>query len=184
MAYHHLALAAKDMKATHKFYEEVMGFELVKVEVGPVAGGGWSKHFFYRMNGNNDHFIAFWDLNDMPEQDKIEYNLNKAANLPRGINHYAFNVDSFEELNEWRSKWNDAGLEVLEIDHNWCHSIYTMDPNGNAIEFCLTTGSFTAADRERALEVLDETKMNPTTGPAKTLLWKDNESTDLQAAAE
>ncbi|HCX10864.1 MAG TPA: VOC family protein, partial [Hyphomonas sp.] len=26
MAYHHLALAAKDMKATHAFYEGIMGF--------------------------------------------------------------------------------------------------------------------------------------------------------------
>ena len=41
MAYHHLALAAKDMKAIHAFYEGVMGFELVKVEIAPVMGGGW-----------------------------------------------------------------------------------------------------------------------------------------------
>ena len=33
MAYHHLALATRDMKKTHDFYERVMGFELVKVEV-------------------------------------------------------------------------------------------------------------------------------------------------------
>ncbi|MGB0407738.1 MAG: VOC family protein, partial [Pseudomonadales bacterium] len=31
MGYHHLALAAKDMKAIHHFYETVMGFTLVKV---------------------------------------------------------------------------------------------------------------------------------------------------------
>ena len=35
VGYHHLALAAKDMQAIHHFYEEVMQFELVKVEVGP-----------------------------------------------------------------------------------------------------------------------------------------------------
>ncbi|HBM88254.1 MAG TPA: VOC family protein, partial [Rhodobiaceae bacterium] len=29
MGYHHLALAAKDMKAIHDFYEGVMGFDLV-----------------------------------------------------------------------------------------------------------------------------------------------------------
>ena len=49
VGYHHLALAAKDMKAIHHFYEEVMQFELVKVEVGPSPQGGWAKHFFYRM---------------------------------------------------------------------------------------------------------------------------------------
>ena len=31
MGYHHLALACKDMKAIHHFYETVMEFELVKV---------------------------------------------------------------------------------------------------------------------------------------------------------
>jgi len=46
MGYHHLALAARDMKALHKFYEGVMGFELVKAEVGPSPEGGWAKHVF------------------------------------------------------------------------------------------------------------------------------------------
>jgi len=45
MGYHHLALAARDMAAVHHFYEDVMGFELVKVEVAPVPDGGWAKHF-------------------------------------------------------------------------------------------------------------------------------------------
>ena len=51
MGYHHLAMAARDMQAIHDFYEDCMGFELVKVEIGPVPEGGWAKHFFYRMNG-------------------------------------------------------------------------------------------------------------------------------------
>ena len=60
MGYHHLALAARDMAAIHHFYEEVMGFELVKVEIAPVPDGGWAKHFFYRMDGDDSRFIAFW----------------------------------------------------------------------------------------------------------------------------
>jgi catechol 2,3-dioxygenase-like lactoylglutathione lyase family enzyme len=47
MGYHHLALAVRDMAAVHHFYEDVMGFELVKVEVASVPDGGWAKHFFY-----------------------------------------------------------------------------------------------------------------------------------------
>jgi catechol 2,3-dioxygenase-like lactoylglutathione lyase family enzyme len=34
MGFHHLAIATKDVKATHGFYTGAMGFELVKVEVG------------------------------------------------------------------------------------------------------------------------------------------------------
>ena len=46
MGYHHLALAARDMTAIHQFYETVMGFELVKAEVGPAPQGGWENISF------------------------------------------------------------------------------------------------------------------------------------------
>ena len=172
MAYHHLALAAKDMKATHEFYEGIMGFELVKVEVAPIMSGGWGKHFFYRMDGDDSRFIAFWELHDGPGAEDYIFDLNKAAKLPPATNHYSFAVSSEEEFAEWREKWRSAGLKVFEIDHNWCKSIYTPDPNGNAVEFCLTTGEFTPADRERALAALDETEFKPSPPPAMMKMWE------------
>jgi len=172
MGYHHLALAAKDMKATHEFYEGVMGFELVKVEVAPIMSGGWGKHFFYRIGGDDSCFIAFWELHDGPGADEYIFDLNKAAKLPPLTNHYAFSVDSDAEFDAWREKWRAAGLSVFEIDHNWCKSIYTTDPSGNAVEFCLTSGEFTQADRNRALEALDETEFKPSPPPAKIKMWE------------
>ena len=171
MAYHHLALAAKDMKATHEFYEGIMGFELVKVEVAPIMTGGWGKHFFYRMNGDDSRFIAFWELHDTEGSEDYVYDINAAAKLPPGTNHYSFSVDSKQELEDWKQKWLAAGLDVFEIDHNWCHSIYTRDPNGNSVEFCLTTGTFTESDRQRALDALSETEFNPSPAPAFMQLW-------------
>lgn len=167
MSYHHLALAAKDMKAVHDFYEGIMGFELVKVEIAPVREGGWGKHFFYRMDGDDTKFIAFWELHDTPTQAEHVHDLNRAAHMPEAINHISFSARSRDELDARRRAWNEAGLDVFEIDHNWCHSIYTKDPNGNLVEFCLTTGSFTSEDRERALAALGESDFNPTPGPAK-----------------
>jgi catechol 2,3-dioxygenase-like lactoylglutathione lyase family enzyme len=171
MSYHHLALAAQDMAAMHDFYENVMQFELVKVEIGPVMGGGWGKHFFYRIGGDDSKFIAFWELHDTPGQDKHEFDLNKAANLPPGTNHLSFTAHSVDELMAWKDRWTAAGLDALEIDHNWCHSVYTTDPNGNMVEFCVTTGSFTSEDRERALSALKETEFNPSPPPAKIQPW-------------
>ncbi|MEO9470574.1 VOC family protein [Parasphingorhabdus sp.] len=171
MSYHHLALGAKDMKAIHAFYEGIMGFELVKVEIAPLMGGGWGKHFFYRMDGDDSRFIAFWELNDTPDPESHSYDLNKAAGMPQGTNHYSFSVETKEELDQWRAKWNAADLDVLEIDHNWCRSIYTRDPNDNMVEFCLTTGSFTDEDRTRAISALDETEMNPSPPPAMMKQW-------------
>lgn len=171
MAYHHLALAAGNMREIHTFYEELMGFELVKVEIGPLPDGGWGKHFFYRMQGDDNRFIAFWELHDAPAQERHEFDLNAAANTPRGTNHIAFAVNAESELHAWRARWNQAGLDVLEIDHNWCHSVYTFDPNGNFVEFCLTTGIFEGHDRERALAALEEREYRPTPKPALRKHW-------------
>ncbi len=171
MGYHHLALAAKDMKAIHAFYEGVMGFELVKVEIGPSPDGGWAKHYFYRMDDDST-FIAFWEMHDMPGTENFESNLSKAAGLPDHINHISFDVNDRADLERRRQQWLDAGKQVMEIDHNWCHSIYTKDPNDNLVEFCLTTGSFSAEDRERALAALDEEKPQFSKPPAKVEFHK------------
>lgn len=166
MAYHHLALAAKDMAAIHDFYERVMGFELVKVEIGPAPTGGWAKHFFYQMVSDSS-FIAFWELHDVPGVTAFETNLSRAAGVPDGINHISFNATSLEDLHDRRRRWQAAGLDVLEIDHNWCHSVYTRDPNGNMVEFCLTTGSFNAQDRATALAALTAKQPDFSPPPAK-----------------
>lgn len=156
MGYHHLALACKDIHAIHAFYEGLLEFELVKVEVGPVPGGGWGKHFFYRME-DDSKFVAFWELHDVPNMENMETNLSKAAGLPDQVNHIAFDACDMAELQRRKQKWLDAGLDILEIDHNWCHSIYTKDPNDNVVEFCVTTGTFTDDDRETALRALHAT---------------------------
>lgn len=166
MGYHHLALAAKDMNAIHKFYEGVMGFELVKAEVGPSPDGGWAKHFFYRME-DDSKFIAFWEMHEMPGvDDSFETNISKAAGLPDHINHISFDVHSVEELNIRKQQWLDGGFDVMEIDHNWCHSVYTKDPNDNLVEFCLTTGQFDEDDRTFALEQLKSTSPDFSKPPA------------------
>ena len=105
MGYHHLALATRDMAAIHHFYEEVMGFELVKVEVAPVPEGGWAKHFFYRMDGDDSRFIAFWELHDVPGTAGLETNISRAAGVPDFINHIAFAVSTADELDRRKGRW-------------------------------------------------------------------------------
>ena len=167
MAYHHLALVIRDIAAIHAFYEGVMGFELVKAEVAKINAGGWAKHYFYRMGGDDSCFIAFWEMHDVPGSDDFETSLSKAAGLPDEINHIAFRVNSAAELDERRAQWTASGRSVLEVDHNWCRSIYTKDPNDNLVEFCLTTGEFTPADRAHALALMAKTEACYTPGPAE-----------------
>jgi hypothetical protein len=61
---------------------------------------------------------------------------------------------------------------VMEIDHDWCVSIYTQDPNGILVEFCTLVRDFTAADRERALELLRDPRPPASGGPKSTRVYK------------
>jgi catechol 2,3-dioxygenase-like lactoylglutathione lyase family enzyme len=90
MAYHHLALATRDMKGMDHFYREVMGVDLKKVEIGPTPQGGWAKHFFYEIEP--DRFIAFWELHGEPYGKPFETGLSKAAGLPEWVNHIRWGI--------------------------------------------------------------------------------------------
>ena len=166
MGVHHLAFATKDVDATHEFYTAAMGFELVKVEVATMADG-WAKHLFYSTGPARDQMIAFWDLHVPELGDDWSADISRGQGLPPGVNHLAFSADDLEDLAVHRDRWLANGLDVLEIDHDWCVSVYTQDPNGITVEFCTLTRDFSDADKARALELLKDkapTQRNGTKG--------------------
>ena len=145
MAYHHLAIATRDLEASHRFYTEAMGFTLVKTSVAPTPGDtGWARHLFYD-TGNGEMF-ALWDLHDDALPADFSPAISTGLGLPSWVNHVAFDGGSLEELAQKRDRWLACGHDVVEIDHGWCTSIYLDDPNGIAVECCCTTRSFTPAD--------------------------------------
>ncbi|HXQ22328.1 MAG TPA: VOC family protein [Candidatus Acidoferrales bacterium] len=154
MGFHHTAVATRDLDATHRFYTELMGFELVKVVAGPTeAAGGWAKHAFYEIT--KDEYIAFWDLHDDTLPD-FSPALSTGIGLPIWVNHIAFRATDLKDLEARKQRWLGHGATVHEIDHGWCRSIYTVDPNGILVEFCTTTQAMTAADREEARRLLTD----------------------------
>ena len=159
MGFHHVALATRDTEATHRFYTEVMGFELVKVVASPTPDAtGFSKHFFYSTgsDSSDNGMIAFWELHDPTIGDDFPVDVNAAAGLPWWVNHIAFDAPTREALDAHRERWQRHGHTVLEVDHEFCVSIYIRDPSGNMVEFCHTTRDFTADERARALAVLHD----------------------------
>ena len=152
MGIHHIAFATKDLDATHAFYTQAMGFELVKVVPGATEGGGWAKHLFY--DTGTDGLIAFWDLHDDTIGTAFPTAISTGAGLPVWVNHLAFDAPTAEALDTARQRWQDHGETVTEIDHGWCRSIYTMDPNGILVEFCHSTRAFTDEDRAEAERLL------------------------------
>ncbi len=174
MGFHHVALATRDTAATHRFYTEVMGFALVKVVTSPTPGehGGWSKHFFYdtgsapaesnatESNATGPHrsgdsgMIAFWEIHDSEIGESYSTDINAAAGLPWWVNHLAFDAPTLADLHRHRDRWREHGHTVLEIDHDFCTSIYIRDPSKNMVEFCHTTRPFSDDERTRAAEML------------------------------
>ena len=98
--------------------------------------------------------LAFWELHDDHIGTEFTVDLNQAAGLPWWVNHLAFDAPTLEHLHERRDHWRRCGHTVLEVDHEFCVSIYLRDPNGNMVEFCHTRRPFTQAETTRAVEVL------------------------------
>jgi catechol 2,3-dioxygenase-like lactoylglutathione lyase family enzyme len=170
MAFHHMALATRDLAATHAFYTDVMGFTLTKAVAADTNGsGGWAKHLFYDTGGNG--LIAFWELHDDTIAETWTPAISTGLGLPEWVNHVAFDAPDLETLEARKQHWLGAGLWVAEIDHGWCTSIYTTDPNGILVEFCTTTQAFTAADREDAQRVLAD--RHPAIEPAPVPVFHD-----------
>ena len=159
MGYHHLAFASRDMSATHHFYADVLGFELVKAVAAPTdRPGGWAKHLFYAIgehdgSENAGALIAFWELHDERMAGK-DTAISTGLGFEAWVNHVAFAADGLGDIDRRRSQWLDAGIDVMEVDHGFCTSIYTMDPNGILVELCTDTAPYSPDDKDRALEIL------------------------------
>lgn len=156
MGFHHVAFASRDTEATHRFYTDAMGFSLEKVVVGASPEGGWAKHFFY--DTGNGELIAFWEIHDADNAKRagIKTAISDDMGLAHHYNHLAFDSPSLEDLAVRRDRWRANGYDVVEIDHEFCVSIYTDDPNGIMVEFCCTTRAFDDNDRAEAQQRLVE----------------------------
>jgi catechol 2,3-dioxygenase-like lactoylglutathione lyase family enzyme len=151
MPFHHVAIAAKDLEATHHFYEDVMGFHLVRVEAQPFLEDGWARHLFYD-TGNGEMF-AIWDLHS-PSLGEIDFAISAGLGLPTFVNHIAFASPDLDDLDVKKDNWLAHGYDVVRINHGWCTSIYANDPSGTMVEFCCTTRTFTADDHREARDLL------------------------------
>jgi len=155
MAFHHVAITTRDLDATHRFYIEAMGFELVKVEAAPTTESGWARHLFY--DTGNGEMLAVWDIHDAA---LTEYRteISTGLGLPPWANHIAFGAEDLDDLKLRLERWLDFGLDCVRIDHGWCTSIYADDPNGITVEFCTSTRDLTGDDREKAAALLAAAK--------------------------
>ncbi len=145
MPLHHVAYATRDVEATTHFYEELMGFPLVHTEL-QAMGESFVRHVFYDIGG--DECIAFFQFSGVGETENYTTDVSDGVGLPFWVNHCAFRATA-EKQEEVRAKMAAEGIEpVMEQDHDWCHSLYFMDPNGIMVELCRDTPGFDADPTE------------------------------------
>lgn len=169
MAFHHVAIVTRDLDASHRFYTEAMGFELVKVDVIPFGRNGWARHLFYDTGGGE--MLALWDIHD-DELGEFDPAISTGLGLPNFVNHIAFAASDLDDLDARRERLLASGHDVAQIDHGWCVSIYADDPSGNLVEFCTTTSVLDDGARREAHELLAATSPEVDTTPPKVELFE------------
>jgi glyoxylase I family protein len=118
---HHLALIAKDVEETIRFYQDILGFPLVELVENRDYNG--SSHFFFDIGNRN--LLGFFDfpgLGSPPYEETIG-----------AVQHLALSVDR-EQFDAAKARLDEAGVDYLGPDRGADDSLYLRDPNGVGLE--------------------------------------------------
>ena len=131
----HVAWRCVDAEHTRQFYEDLLGLSLAHVirsERVPSTGEyAPFCHLFFEMRDGS--YIAFFDIRD-------GRGATLSSDMPRWVHHFAFEVDTIDEVHAIKERLEKAGVEVLGVtDHHFIQSIYFFDPNGLRLEVTTRT---------------------------------------------
>ena len=117
-----IALRVKDLDSMQRFYQEVIGLELMKRFPGAV--------FFKIAEGYGGHtqILALFDRTQEAGYRGVEPEKST-------IDHFAFTI-SLTDFNGEKKRLEQLGLKVEMAEHAWVHwrSLYVRDPEGNLVE--------------------------------------------------
>lgn len=113
----HVAIRVKDLAASAKWYEEVLGLRRYQLPK-------WGEYPIFLLSGKAG--IALFPANSgHPELDPDSRNVK--------IDHFAFHVNR-ENLKKAIEHYKSLGLEYTFKDHFYYHSVYTEDLDGHTVE--------------------------------------------------
>lgn len=122
-----VSLRVRDLDAMHKFYEDVIGLEVLRRDESFV--------FFKIAEGYGGHsqILALFDANDRVFIETKSPQVNPETT---SLHHIAFNI-ALEDFEPERKRLEKLGLKVEVTAHAWLHvrSLYFSDPEGNLLEF-------------------------------------------------
>lgn len=153
---HHTAYLTKDQEATRAFYEDILGFPLVATwsETDELFGAErvYCHTFFGMADGSA---LAFFQFANQEDQDLFDPPLT-----PSPFRHIAMKVtaEAQAELEQslTEAEWKPEGTYVLE--HGYCRSLYTEDPNGMLVEFTVDTPEAATIAVDRAADAHETLK--------------------------
>jgi catechol 2,3-dioxygenase-like lactoylglutathione lyase family enzyme len=121
-----VSIRVKDLDVMHRFYEEVLGLEVLSREQSFV--------FFKIAQGYGGHTqnLALFDAEDRYLLELKSPQLNPAETT---LHHIALNV-ALEDFEAEKSRLERLGIKVRSVVHEWLHvrSMYFTDPEGNLLE--------------------------------------------------
>jgi len=127
---HHHAFRCRSAEETRAFYEGLLGFPLVAACIEPIDPltneAKPYMHLYFELGDGSA--LAFFDYpshfkpEDFPEVDQFGH-------------HIAMEVEGgLATIDAYKKKLLDAGVDIFEIDHGYCRSLYFYDPNGMRVE--------------------------------------------------
>jgi catechol 2,3-dioxygenase-like lactoylglutathione lyase family enzyme len=139
----HIGLATRNLDETKEFYENILGFKTLLIDVIEIQEGGRIRHLI--MDAGRDQVVAFMEARDVPGiPGDYDAGINRGLGLPNAFYHVAFEAGSEGALRQKREELIRRGVKVTEIvDHDFAKSIYFKDPNGIQLEFCCSTRDLT-----------------------------------------
>lgn len=132
---HHNAWVVVDQERTRAFYEDTLGIPLTAFWIETEQFEGQDlvlSHAFYGLEDGSA--LAFFSMADPEVHEKFK---SPATEI---FNHVALTVDETTQ-SELRSRMEAAGLFNFTIDHGYCESLYTMDPDGLRLEFAVDSAN-------------------------------------------
>lgn len=147
---HHTAYVTKDLEATRKFYEDVLGLPLVATWCEKDMLFGAERTYCHCFFGLADgSALAFFQFADPEDQALFDPELP-----PSPFRHIALKVDE-ETQRQMEERIQAAGYvepQTFVLEHGYCRSLYITDPNGMILEF---TVDAPAADEINAKRLQD-----------------------------
>ena len=122
-----VSIRVRDLDAMHKFYEEVVGLEVLRRDESFV--------FFKVAEGYGGHTqnLALFDATNRSFLENKSLGISPEATT---LHHIALNV-ALEDFESEKMRLEGLGLKVNATVHEWLHvrSLYFPDPEGNSLEF-------------------------------------------------